>query len=131
MSKIQDHGMNKMKDNLTNNKFHKEKDLMKIKIWKKVISKMNKWKMICKWMKILMNKIVKVQKKNSLRMYLIKQKMKIHIKVKVERKIDQTNLVIRQKIQEKNQKVNSTKKEITKTRIKNREENDFLLFKSN
>jgi hypothetical protein len=52
--------MNKMKDNLTNNKFHKEKDLMKIKIWKKVISKMNKWKMICKWMKILMNKIVKV-----------------------------------------------------------------------
>lgn len=131
MSKIQDHGMNKMKDNLTNNKFHKEKDLMKIKIWKKVISKMNKWKMICKWMKILINKIVKVQKKNSLRMYLIKQKMKIHIKVKVERKIDQTNLVIRQKIQEKNQKVNSTKKEITKTRIKNREENDFLLFKSN
>ena len=131
MSKIQDHGMNKMKDNLTNNKFHKEKDLMKIKIWKKVISKMNKWKMICKWMKILMNKIVKVQKKNSLRMYLIKQKMKIHIKVKVERKIDQANLVIRQKIQEKNQKVNSTKKEITKTRIKNREENDFLLFKSN
>lgn len=64
-----------------------------------------KWKMNCKWMKILMNKIVKVQKKNNLRMYLMKQKIKIHIKVKEKRKIDQTNLVIRQKIQEKRQKI--------------------------
>lgn len=78
---------------------------MKIKIQKKIISKMNKWKMNCKWMKILMNKIVKVQKKNNLRMYLMKQKIKIHIKVKEKIKIDQTNLVIRQKIQEKRQKI--------------------------
>jgi hypothetical protein len=91
--------MKRINNNLTNKIHSKMNNLMKIKIWMKMVSLMTKLKIMtwrCKM--ILMNKIVKVWKKNNFKMFLIKYKMKIRMKEKELKKIKGKNLTRKLKI---------------------------------
>jgi|JI10StandDraft_1071094.scaffolds.fasta_scaffold360131_1 hypothetical protein len=91
--------MKKINNNLINKIHNKMNNLMKMKIWMKMVSLMNKLKMmICKWKTILMKKIVKVWKKNNFKMFLIKYKMKTRMKEKELKIIKEENLTKKLKI---------------------------------
>jgi hypothetical protein len=91
--------MKRINNNLINKIHSKMNNLMKIKIWMKMVSLMTKLKiMTWRWKMILMNKIVKVWKKNNFKMFLIKYKMKTHMKEKDLKKIKAKNLTRKLKI---------------------------------
>lgn len=109
-------------NNLINKIHNKMNNLMKMKIWMKMVSLMNKLKMmICKWRTILMKKIVKVWKKNNFKMYLIKYKMKNNMMETGLKKIKGKNLIKKLKVLVRKQKINSVSliKGIKEIRIEN------------